>query len=302
MSELTAQPPQKTRVGVVGVGLMGSGMAGVLLLEGYPVGLYNRSRGKCDALAAQGAQVYDSPAALAAASEVILLMVPDDQAVEQACLADDGVLAGGKKGLLVLNCSTVLPATNQTLSARLAEQGIALLDAPVTGSRPQAEAGELYFLVGGPEDVYQRAIPLLETLGKGHIHLGPIGSGACAKLGNNLMGFINLCALAEALGLARSFGVDPSRFLEAISHSGGRSAVSAAKGAKILAEDWSADFALGLAAKDLRLARTFAKQLEQGAPVLGQAADVYEQAAEEHASLDVCKIADWYRAAAPAAR
>ncbi|WP_437223703.1 NAD(P)-dependent oxidoreductase [Planctomicrobium sp. SH661] len=298
MHEMTSVENSRTRVGVVGIGLMGHGMAGSLLNAGFSVGVYNRNPEKCLPLQQRGAAVFETPAQLAEMSDFVIVMLSDDAAVGQVCSGDQGLLAGGRSGLIVMNSSTVLPATNQKLAARFAEREITLLDAPVTGSRPQAESGQLYFLVGGPESAFQAALPLFAAMGKGQIHLGPVGSGACAKLGNNLMGFINLCGIAEALELTSRFGLDPARFLEAVSHSGGRSAFSEGKGPKILREDWSPDFALQLAAKDLRLARTLADELQQQSPILHQAEEVFARASNMYGDRDVCSLVEWYRRSA----
>lgn len=283
------------RIGVIGMGVMGSPMACSLLRAGYQVGVFNRTAEKCQSAQAMGAGVAQSVAQLAAESEVLIVMLADDAAVEGVVAGEHGVLAGGRAGLIVINCSTVHPRTNRQLTLALAERKITLLDAPVTGSRPQAESGQLYFLVGGEEAAYCRCIPLLQAMGRGHIHLGPVGAGAGAKLGNNLMGFINLSALVEALEMVTRFGLAPEKFLEAIGNSGGRSAFSEVKGPKILREDWSPDFALKLAAKDLRLARALAEDMHQVSPILAQAAETYAQATTAFGNDDVCSLIRWYR-------
>ena len=283
------------RLGVIGLGSMGSPMARSLLSAGYHVAVFNRSAEKCRVPQAQGATVADSITQLAAESDVLILMLADDKAVQEVTVGELGILAGGRAGLIVINCSTVHPRTNQDLAKKLWEHRIVLLDAPVTGSRPQAESSELYFLVGGCEDTYRRCIPLFDAMGRGHIHLGPVGAGACAKLGNNLMGFINLSGLVEALELVTRFGLAPEKFLEAIANSGGRSVFSEVKGPKILRSDWSADFALRLAAKDLRLARNLAEELHQLSPVLAQTTETFAQAAAVFGNDDVCSLIRWYR-------
>lgn len=288
-------PVQPQRIGVIGMGMMGSPMACSLLRAGYAVQVFNRTPEKCCLAQSQGANVVDTVAKLASESEVVIIMLADDAAVEMVVTGEQGVLSSGREGLIVINCSTVHPRTNQQLAQLLSERNITLLDAPVTGSRPQAESGKLYFLVGGDDGAYRRCIPLLEAMGRGHIHLGPIGTGACAKLANNLMGFINLSGLVEALEIVTRFGVSPEKFLEALANSGGRSVFSEVKGPKILRADWSADFALKLAAKDLRLASALAKELRRQSPVLNQATQTFAQATTEFGNEDVCSLIRWYR-------
>ncbi len=288
------EPKPQVRIGVVGLGVMGSPMATRLLQAGYHVKVFNRTPEKCRALEEQGAVAVATAKQLAAESDVLILMLADDAAVEQAIVGQQGILAGGQAGLVVINCSTVHPDTNRRLAGMLAARNIQMLDAPVTGSRPQAETGKLFFLVGGEVETYQSCIPLFETLGRGHIYLGPVGAGACAKLCNNLMGFINLAGLVEALQLVERFGLAPEKFLEVVANSGGRSVFSEIKGPKIMREDWSPDFALKLAAKDLRLAYNLVQQLHQKTPILERTSEIYAQAAEQFGENDVCSLKRWY--------
>jgi 3-hydroxyisobutyrate dehydrogenase len=283
------------RVGVIGLGLMGNGMAASLLRAGFPLAVWNRSPDKTAAAVALGARPAASIKQLASESDVAIIMVSDDGAVREVVHTDHGILAGSRTGLIVINCSTVHPATNQQLAEQTAARGIVWIEAPVTGSRQQAETGQLYFLVAGPESILPTVRPLFEAMGRGHIHLGEVGAGSCAKLGNNLMGFINLCGMAEALELARRFGLPADKFLEVVSNSGGRSAFSDAKGPKILSGNWSPDFALKLAAKDLRLARQFAHDLQHDSQLLSDAARLYTAAAEVYGDADVCSLVRWYR-------
>jgi 3-hydroxyisobutyrate dehydrogenase-like beta-hydroxyacid dehydrogenase len=291
----TATTPGKLRVGVIGLGLMGNGMAGSLLRAGFPVIVWNRSPEKSAAAIALGARSAASIEQLASESDIAIIMVSDDAAVREVVHGAQGILAGSRNGLIVINCSTVHPATNQQLAEQTATRGIVWVEAPVTGSRQQAETGKLYFLVGGPASVLPKVSPLFEAMGRGHIHLGEVGAGSCAKLGNNLMGFINLCGIAEALDLSRRFGLPADKFLEVVSNSGGRSAFSDAKGPKILSGNWSPDFALKLAAKDLRLAQQFAHDLQHDSQLLTNAADLYTAAAEVYGDQDVCSLVRWYR-------
>jgi 3-hydroxyisobutyrate dehydrogenase len=196
--------------------------------------------------------------------------------------------------LLVIDSSTVHPNLSKEMAAAFAAKGIAFLDAPVTGSRPQAEDGKLFFLVGGPREACERAIPLFEAMGRKHLHLGANGSGACAKLCNNLCGFVNLAAFCEAMVIGKRFGVEPQQLFEVISNSGGRSALSDVKGPKILRGDWDADFALALASKDVGLASILAREIGQHTPVTDEARKIYAAAAAKYGSDDLCALYRWY--------
>ena len=282
------------RVAVIGMGLMGCPMALNLCKAGIAVTVYNRTRDKCRRAQEAGATVADSVAQAAADSDAIVLMLSDDAAVREIALGPDGVLANAKPGSLVIDSSTVHPGLSRELGRSFAAKGIGFLDAPVTGSRPQAEEGKLFFLIGGPREAYQRAIPLFEAMGRKHLHLGANGSGACAKLCNNLAGFVSLAAFCEAMSIGKSFGLDSEQLFEVISNSGGRSAVSDGKGPKILRGDWNADFALKLASKDMRLATALAKESGQRAPVTERAQQVFGEAEAVHGASDVCALYRWY--------
>jgi len=173
-----------TRVGVIGQGAMGRPMALNLLKAEVEVTVFNRTRSKCLAAADAGAVVADSIPALVATSEVIVIMVKWDQSVCEVILGPDGVLAAGHRGLLVIDSTTIHPFTSQDMAAALAAKEIDYLDAPVMSDSAAASRGELYFLVGGDEQAYVRAIPVFEAMGNRHAHLGSNGTGSGAKIGS----------------------------------------------------------------------------------------------------------------------
>ena len=173
-----------TRVGVIGQGAMGRPMALNLLKAEVEVTVFNRTRSKCLAAADAGAVVADSIPALVATSEAIVIMVKWDQSVCEVILGPDGVLAAGHRGLLVIDSTTIHPLTSQDMAAALAAKEIDYLDAPVMSDSAAASRGELYFLVGGDEQAYVRAIPVFEAMGNRHVHLGSNGTGSGAKIGS----------------------------------------------------------------------------------------------------------------------
>ena len=284
------------KIGLVGTGLMGAPMALNLLKGGFEVMVINRTPAKCRRVAEAGGRVADSLSQLIRSSEVVVLVVDKDESVRQIVTAPGGVAESGSAGLIVIDSTTVHPHTSNQMCETLAAKDIAFLDAPVTGSRPQAEEGALTFLVGGDRAAYERCVPLFEAMGRRQFHLGGSGMGACAKVCNNLMGMLHLAALSEGMSLAERYGLDRKDFFEVISQSGARSAVVDGKGPKILADDFAPDFALKLAVKDVALARRLAEDLGHDTPVLAAAASVYGEAA---ASLggegDLCSLYNWYR-------
>jgi 3-hydroxyisobutyrate dehydrogenase-like beta-hydroxyacid dehydrogenase len=154
------------RVGFIGLGTMGFPMASNLLKAGYQVSAYNRTAAKAEKLAAMGATIRTSPAGVAAESEIVLTMLTADEAVEEVILGAQGVSAGIAPGKIVVDCSTIAPATSQKIGRQLAKAGVEMLDAPVTGSEPQALEGILTFMVGGKKETFERCLPLFLVMGK----------------------------------------------------------------------------------------------------------------------------------------
>jgi 3-hydroxyisobutyrate dehydrogenase-like beta-hydroxyacid dehydrogenase len=197
------------RVAVLGVGNMGSAMARRLAGKGFEVVLYNRTRDRADALAADiGARVVTSPAEAARTADVLITMVADDDALRRLCSSDDGIVAGAQPGNVTLQTSTVLPDTVRDLGETFAGRGLAFLDAPVSGSVTTAASGELTLMVGGATKDLERARPVLEAIGKRIFHIGDVGAAAAVKLAVNDIILALDVAIAEALVLAEAAGVD----------------------------------------------------------------------------------------------
>ncbi|HTL67150.1 MAG TPA: NAD(P)-dependent oxidoreductase [Lacunisphaera sp.] len=243
-----------TRVAVLGLGLMGGGMARRLLAAGFPVSVFNRSRAKADALAAVGAKVAATPREAAAGANVILSMVADDTAARTVWLGPDGALAAAPRGAIAIDSSTVTPGWIRELAAASAGAGLGFLDAPVTGSRSHAAAGELTFLVGGDAAVLERARPVLAAMSKAIVHLGPVGSGALIKLINNFVCGVQLASLAEALALIERSGLERDAALRVLADGAPGSPLFKAVSARMTARDYTPNFFLRLMAKDLTYA------------------------------------------------
>jgi CoA:oxalate CoA-transferase len=281
------------RVGVIGLGTMGGPVARNLLAADIGVSVWNRTATKSRSFESLGATVGESPARIAEECDIVLLFLADDESVRDVVAGADG-LVHSCSAKTIVNCSTVAPETNVEMADLLRSRDGTLIDAPVLGSRPQAEAGKLFFLVGGTKEAVEKCAPVFDILGRGYIHLGPVGSGACAKLANNLMGLTNLAGLMEALKLVESYGLAAESFLKVVASGGARSAMSDAKSAKLLAEDWRADFSLLLAAKDLKLAGELARSVGAECPILNVVEQVYAQSADAFGGDDVCTLRRWY--------
>jgi 3-hydroxyisobutyrate dehydrogenase-like beta-hydroxyacid dehydrogenase len=234
---------------------MGSAMAERLASRGTPVVLYNRTRGRAEALAARiGARVADSAAEAAAAADVVITMLADDDAVRAAFIGADGVAAGIRPGSVAVDMSTVLPETIRTVAPGVRSAGAGVLDGPVSGSVATTLAGELTIMVGGESDDLERARPVLDGLAKRIFHLGPLGSGAAMKLAVNTVIYGLNGAVSEALVLAERSGIDRAIAYEVIASSAAAAPFVVYKQASFVEpESTPVAFSLGLADKDLRL-------------------------------------------------
>ncbi|MFN2431334.1 MAG: NAD(P)-dependent oxidoreductase [Gemmatimonadota bacterium] len=266
------------RVGFVGLGVMGRRMAANLLSAGFPVTVHNRSRGPADELRARGASVAASPADAARASDVVVTMVTDTAAVEAVLFGRGGVVEGLEAGGVVIDTSTISPAATERFATRLAERGIEMLDAPVSGGDRGAAAGTLAIMVGGRAEVTARCRPVLEALGSHVVHLGPHGSGQRTKLVNQVLGGLHLLALAEGLALARALGLDPWAVLDVVSRGAAGSWMLTHLGPRALAGDFQPGFTIRLQRKDLRLAAEAAADLPLELPGAGLALALFERA------------------------
>ena len=258
------------RLGFIGLGAMGSRIARRLLDAGYPLAVYNRTAEKAQPLADAGAQVCDSPSSLAQQSDVVLTMLSDDAAVEAMMLGTDGVLAGIRSNATILELSSIYPATSRTIAVAAAKRGAAFLDAPVSGSTPQAEAGSLVVYVGGDADVFERCRPIFEVISGASFHMGPHGAGATMKLVvNGLLG-LEMQALAEAFTLGERAGLDRAALIDVLGQAPVLTAGQKAKLQNVRSQTYPPQFALRLMWKDfgnvLRLAR------EQQVPIPATAA------------------------------
>jgi 3-hydroxyisobutyrate dehydrogenase len=245
---------EKPRIAFLGLGIMGSGMARSLLAAGFPLTVHNRNPEKSTPFAAAGAIVAATPRMAAHEADVILSMVADDSAARAVWLGETGALAGARPGAICIESSTVTPGWVRELAVAATEHGCEFLDAPVTGSRAQATAGELNFLVGGDATTLERARPVLAAMGKTATLLGPTGSGALVKLINNFVCGVQVASLAEALAMIERSGLDRDAALSILANGAPGSPLFKAVSARMTALDYTPNFLLHLMAKDLAYA------------------------------------------------
>jgi 3-hydroxyisobutyrate dehydrogenase len=249
------------RIAFLGLGIMGSGMAHRLLSAGFEVSVFNRNTEKTRSHAAAGAKAAATPREAASGANIVLSMVADDVAARAVWLGPQGALGALAPGGVAIESSTITPEWARELAAHCAEAGIEFLDAPVTGSRDQAAAGELNFLVGGAASTLERVRPVLSAMGRKITLLGPAGSGAVVKLINNFLCSTQVVALAEAVTMIERCGLDRAGALEVITHGAPGSPLVKAISARMTEPPAAPHFALRLMAKDLDYAlRTAAAQ------------------------------------------
>jgi 3-hydroxyisobutyrate dehydrogenase len=244
-----------TNIGWIGLGRMGIPMSQRLLKGGYPVTVYNRTKGKDEVLLSQGATVALSPTQLMEQIDVVVIMVSNDQAIREIFTDNNGLLSSGTSGRIVINMSTVSPGISKEMAQLCRQQGNHYLDAPVSGSVKQAESGELVVMVGGEEAVFRKVKPILDQLGKLSIRVGDYGAGNITKLAvNTLLGIISQ-GLSEVIIFARDNGIETQDLLNVIHNSAMGNVYMKIKGDAILQNNFQAAFALKHIAKDLRLAK-----------------------------------------------
>lgn len=242
-----------TRVGFVGLGIMGAPMAANLLRAGFIVTVWNRSPSRTQPLIEAGAVGADSPADVAAASEVTISCVTNSGDVEEVALGPGGIIEGAAPGSVYIDCSTISPETARKVAAALEAKGVAMLDAPVSGGDVGAQAGTLAIMAGGDAATFERCLPVLQSMGKTIVHVGPNGAGQVVKLCNQVAGGLNLLAAAEAVGLARRAGVDPEKMLEVVSAGAAGSWMLSNLAPRAVRGDYAPGFMVDLMQKDLRL-------------------------------------------------
>jgi 3-hydroxyisobutyrate dehydrogenase len=252
-------------IGFIGLGIMGRGMAANLLKAGFDLMIWNRTSEKMTALIEQGAIAADSPSALAAHCEVVVICVSDTPDVESVVLGESGLIHGARPDTLVIDCSTISPMTTRTIAARLNEKGIYLLDAPVSGGSEGAANGTLSIMVGGDAEQVARAMPVLQAMGRTITHVGGQGAGQMVKLVNQILVVVTMQGVAEALLFAQAGGLDLDQTLAAVSGGAAGSWMLSNRGPQVVQRDWRPGFTIDLQQKDLRLVLETADQL--GSPL-----------------------------------
>ena len=257
------------QIGFIGLGIMGQGMARNLLKAGFPVRVWNRTASRMEPLVAEGAVAASSPADVAAHSDITLICVSDTPDVQAVVLGENGVIHGAKPGSLVVDHSTISPIATKEIAAKLAEQGVHMLDAPISGGSEGAAKGTLSIMVGGDAAQFARALPAFQAMGKTITHVGPNGAGQMVKLVNQILVVVTMQAVGEALLFAQAGELDLEKTLTAVSGGAAGSWMLSNRGPQVIERDWRPGFTIDLQQKDLRLVLEAADQL--GVPLPGVA-------------------------------
>jgi 3-hydroxyisobutyrate dehydrogenase len=271
----TGNPQLRPRLGFIGMGGMGSRMAGRLINAGYDLTVYNRARERTQLFKERGVKVAATPAELAADVDIVLSSVADDDAVENVMSGSDGALDAARPGTTFIEMSTVSPGVSRRLYETGRRKGVFVLDAPVSGTTSVAEQGQLFIFVGGEQSVYDRCKAILSVLGKTSVYMGPAGSGTTMKLCANTLLGLGMQALAEAVTLGLKAGLERERLLEVL---GATTVVSPSQRSKlenVIKGVYPPAFPLRLMNKDLKLILNTAKNFSAVMPITAAAEHVY---------------------------
>ncbi|HEX3543384.1 MAG TPA: NAD(P)-dependent oxidoreductase [Candidatus Acidoferrum sp.] len=286
----------QTKVGLIGLGLMGKPMGMNLLKAGFPLTVWNRTASRADELVAAGAKLAPSPRELAANCELVISIVSDPPALEDVLWGQNGAMQGFQRGSTYIDSSTVSPTLARKVATACEERGVRFLDAPVTGGDWGAKKGELVFMVGGDAATLTEVEPVLRVLGKKWFHLGPNGAGQTIKLAMNLILALEVDALAEAMALVTAAGLQGGKLVEVMQSSMARSGVLDIKSQNLLKGDYTPSFPLRLMHKDMRLALELAQQIHVELPATEAAFKTYstvKEAAKE--DLDYSAVMKFWK-------
>lgn len=284
-------------IGFIGLGVMGGPMSAHLAKAGYHLVLHDVDRSRSDAAKGQSqlVTVADTPKAVAEQSDIVITMLPSGKYVSEVALGEQGLIHGLEAGTLLLDTSSSEPWLTVATARALAEKSIEMVDAPVSGARAGAEAGELVFMVGGSGDAVSRVSPLLEIMGKQWFHLGPVGSGHTMKCINNTITAMTFLATAEGLALGKKAGLDPAVMTDVLNNSTGMSWISQTHiKQRIINRAFDDPFRLELMLKDIGIAMQLAGDLELQLPLSEEGHGLWQQA-DNYAGkgTSVSELARW---------
>lgn len=251
----------KLRVGFIGLGIMGRGMARNIAKAGFLVTVWNRTASKMEEAKSWGAILASSPKEVAEKSDVVITIVGDTPDVLEVVEGPNGVVEGAKEGLIYIDMSTISPDETRKLAGRLQEKGIEMMDAPVSGGDIGANNGTLSIMVGGEQETFEKVYPLFDAMGSSIVHCGPVGSGQTVKACNQILLGGNLLAMVEALSFAVKSGVDLDKMIQVTSNGAGGSWAMTNLAPRIVKGDFAPGFSIRFQQKDLRIVLNEAEKM-----------------------------------------
>ena len=289
------------KIAFIGLGNMGGGMAANLVKNGHEVRAFDLSEDALAKAKSNGCETFTDAKEAVQGADAVVSMLPNGGIVKS--VYSDAVIGHAPEGAALLDCSTIDVATAKDVSEMATAQGYKMVDAPVSGGIAAADGGTLTFMVGGTEDAFAAAKPILEGMGKAVIHAGDAGAGQTAKICNNMLLAISMIGVAEAMKMAEKLGLDPQKFYEISSQSSGYcwslNAYTPLPGVGVESpadKDYQGGFATALMLKDLRLAMAAAEEVDAGVPLGSRAASLYEDfAGAGNAALDFSAIIKTYK-------
>ena len=283
------------KIGFIGLGIMGKPMVRNIMKAGYTdVLVWNRSKAPMDEVVADGA-IASTPKEIGESCDVVITMLPNSPQVKEVMLGENGVASYMKPGAVFIDCSSINPVASQEIAAVLAERGVEMLDAPVSGGEPKAIDGTLSFMVGGKQDVFDAHKELLLTMGASAVRCGEVGAGNTTKLANQIIVACNIQALGEALMLAKKAGVDPDLVFQAIKGGLAGSTVMNAKAPMMIAGNDKPGFKIDLHIKDLNNALDCAHTVGAPVPMTAQVQEIMQwMHNHEGGQKDHSAIAQYY--------
>ncbi len=268
------------KIGLIGPGIMGQPMGMNLINAGFPLWVFSRTASRAQPLVDAGATMCDTPAAVAEEADIIIVIVSDTPDVEAVVLGDNGVLAGASAGKVLVDMSTISPIATRSIAGKLAEKGVEMLDAPVSGGDVGARNGTLSIMVGGKPDVFERVRPVFDVLGKNIVHVGDTGAGQVAKACNQILVAEHINAAGEALLLARACGADPEKVRQALLGGFAYSKVLEVHGERMLTRNFKPGFKARLHKKDMHIVMNTANEEGLDLPTARAVTEAIDQAVE----------------------
>ncbi|KAF0235182.1 MAG: putative 2-hydroxy-3-oxopropionate [Desulfovibrionaceae bacterium] len=267
------------RIGFIGLGIMGKPMCKNLLKAGYQLTVYSRTQKDVDTIVGGSngkAVAAPSPKDVAAKSDVIITMLPNSPQVREVVLGENGVIEGAAKGSIVVDMSSIAPLASREIAAALAEKGVRMMDAPVSGGEPKAIEGTLSVMIGGTQADFDECLPVMQAMAASVVRVGDIGAGNVAKLCNQIVVAVNIAAMSEALVLAAKSGVNPDLVYQAIRGGLAGSTVLDAKAPLVMDGKFTPGFRINLHAKDLHNVLETSHELNVSLPVTAQVMEIMQ--------------------------